>query len=174
MESANWGWVTHRAIALKRLHSSRGHLLTSKLLKIGLDTNILLRVSNRGDGQHQKVVDQLESFHVGGDELVICDQVLTELWVVATRPISANGLGATAQAVSDEIARLQSIFTVVPNSSDTFKVWLETVQQVQAVGARAHDVKLEVTYTLAGCQALYTLNQSDFQGIQSSLGLIVL
>jgi predicted nucleic acid-binding protein len=58
-----------------------------------LDTNILLRLSNPTDTQHELATAAVATLLSRGDECYVTAQVLVELWVVATRPVDVHGLG---------------------------------------------------------------------------------
>lgn len=62
-------------------------------MSVLLDTNILLRMSNKLHPMYIAEKDSVALLESTGVDLVIVPQVVYEYWVVATRPISANGLG---------------------------------------------------------------------------------
>lgn len=66
------------------------------MAKYLLDTNVVLRLSNPSDDQHELVTEAIATLLTQGDEYYLTEQVLIELWVVATRPINVNGLGWSA------------------------------------------------------------------------------
>ena len=63
------------------------------MTKYLLDTNIILRFVNPSDRQHGLVTEAVAILLEQSDECYLTAQVLTELWVVATRSIDVNGLG---------------------------------------------------------------------------------
>jgi predicted nucleic acid-binding protein len=63
------------------------------LSKVGVDTNVLLRIANPGDLRHDQAVRTVARLRFEGAKMVIVPQVLAEFWVVATRPADVNGLG---------------------------------------------------------------------------------
>ena len=78
-------------------------------MNILLDTNILTRLAEPGHVMHQAALDATASLRMQGDTLCIVPQNLYEFWVVATRPVSANGLGKTAAEATAELANLKTI-----------------------------------------------------------------
>jgi predicted nucleic acid-binding protein len=58
-----------------------------------LDTNILLRASDKTSSSYHLAVNAVARLISVGHECVITPQVLIEFWVVATRPLEVNGLG---------------------------------------------------------------------------------
>ena len=63
------------------------------MTKYLLDTNILLRASDRSSSRYDLAVNSVASLIIQGHECIITPQILIEFWVVATRPIEVNGLG---------------------------------------------------------------------------------
>ena len=61
--------------------------------RILLDTNVVLRWLERGAREHAVVVEAIRRLTLQGTQLVLAPQVLIEFWVVATRPVEANGFG---------------------------------------------------------------------------------
>src|SRR5439155_19411747 len=68
-----------------------------------------------------------------GRELHIVPQNLVELWVVATRPVE---LGMSPPAVAAELARLKSMFLLLPETPTIFPVWRPSSQSIRFRQAR--------------------------------------
>ena len=51
-----------------------------------------------------------------GRDLYIVPQNLVELWVVATRPAEQNGLGLAPTDAGAELARIKSLFFLLPET----------------------------------------------------------
>ena len=94
-----------------------------------LDTNIILRFSNPSDLQHELVTEAVATLLEQGDDCYLSPQVLTEMWVVATRPTNVNGLGwstgYTRKIIDDLLAR----FPIVDETPQIFLAWLDLVTQ---------------------------------------------
>ena len=58
-----------------------------------LDSNVLLRISQRDDPQHAAIVEALRSLIRRGCRLCYTSQTLDEFWNAATRPLDQNGFG---------------------------------------------------------------------------------
>jgi predicted nucleic acid-binding protein len=56
-----------------------------------IDTGILLRLVNRGDPLHGKVVSSIQTLHRRREELVTSAQNIAEFWNLSTRPSQARG-----------------------------------------------------------------------------------
>lgn len=62
-------------------------------MKILVDTNVLLRLTQASSPQQFEARSVLMLLEKTGFELCLVPQVLYEYWVVAKRPILVNGLG---------------------------------------------------------------------------------
>ena len=78
-------------------------------MRILLDTNILVRLSNPQDNFYQVTREAVQKLSAQNHALCIVPQCLYEYWAVTTRPMAANGLGFTAEQVTAEIERFQAI-----------------------------------------------------------------
>jgi len=72
-------------------------------MSVALDTNILTRAAQPAHPSHNQTLDALAVLKRQGEDLCIVPQNLYEFWVVATRPVAANGLAMS-------IARLKRNF----------------------------------------------------------------
>ena len=61
-------------------------------MKCLVDTNVLLRWSDKGSYQHAECAAAIEYLRQS-IETYVCAQVLIEYYVVASRPLDVNGLG---------------------------------------------------------------------------------
>src|SRR5438270_13147031 len=74
-------------------------------MNVLLDTNILARMAQPGTPACQLAHDATDALGRRGDTLYLVPQVLQELWVVATRPVAANGLGLTPAQADHRLPR---------------------------------------------------------------------
>ncbi|MGK7905665.1 MAG: type II toxin-antitoxin system VapC family toxin [Synechococcus sp.] len=135
------------------------------MTKYLLDTNVVLRLCNAADRKYKLATQAVATLLIQSDECYLTAQVLMELWVVATRPASSNGLGWTAQQTHDVIAKLLDRFPTAEETPKIFPTWLDLVTETQVIGKRAHDVHLVATMFACGIDRLLTFNPSDFNGI---------
>jgi hypothetical protein len=85
-----------------------------------------------------------------GRELHIAPQNLIELWVVATRPVTQNGLGMAPAGMAVELARIKSMFVLLPDTAAVYSAWEHLVIQ-HSVRARWRTMR---TWSLrCGCTA---------------------
>jgi len=78
-----------------------------------LDTNVVVRLMEPSAPEHVQVGNAVRTLISAGNTLVLAPQVLTELWVVATRPVEANGFGWPPGKAADVIARLRMQFPLL-------------------------------------------------------------
>jgi predicted nucleic acid-binding protein len=130
-----------------------------------LDTNVVLRLSNPSDDQHELVTEAIATLLTQGDECYLISQVLIELWVVATRPINVNGLGWSIEETRTIINQLLERFPFIEEVPQIFSTWLTLVTENQITGKRTHDVRIVASMIESGITHILTLNPKDFSGI---------
>lgn len=132
-------------------------------MNVLLDTNILTRWINPEDKQHTEAVESLRKLRIAGHVPTLVPQNLYELWVVATRPINANGLGLSPNAVSVELDRLKApLFHLLQDERMILSRWREIVSTYQVSGKPAHDARLVAAMLQHGFSCLITFNSADF------------
>ena len=131
-----------------------------------LDTNILLRASDRSSPRYDLAVNSVASLIAQGHECIITSQVLIEFWVVATRPIEVNGLGWSVERTEKKIDRLINQFTLVEETEVILIRWLELVTKYQIKGKRTHDARLMAVAIANEIDHILTFNPKDFTKIR--------
>jgi predicted nucleic acid-binding protein len=127
-----------------------------------VDTSTLLRFLQPLHSQHEVARSAIKALMDRGRELHIAPQNLVELWVVATRPAEQNGLGITPSAVAAELARLKSMFVLLPETPAIYAIWEALVTRHQVSGKPAHDARLVATMQANGLTAILTFDKSGF------------
>jgi predicted nucleic acid-binding protein len=127
-----------------------------------LDTNILVYLANSNAPEHQPSVDAIARLLAEGDRLVVAPQVLFEFWTVATRDVSANGLGWTIAQARAAIESFRARFTVLAEPPEVIDFCLDLVTTHGIRGKRIHDAHLLATMKANGVDRLLTLNVGDF------------
>lgn len=127
-----------------------------------LDTNVVLRLCNLSDVQHNLATDAVSCLLTQGDECFLTAQVLIELWVVATRPVEVNGLGWAVEQTRNTIDQLLNRFPLLEESSQIFPNWLDLVTVNRVMGKRTHDIRIVAVMLTHGITHLLTFNPSDF------------
>jgi predicted nucleic acid-binding protein len=131
-------------------------------MNVLLDTNILGRMAETGHVQHQTAVDAVALLVSRGDSPCLVPQVLYEFWVVATRPVAANGLGMTPGQAELELNRLVALYPLLPDGAAIYDEWKRLVTTYLVVGKNAHDTRLIAAMTVHGMTHLLTFNTADF------------
>ena len=107
-------------------------------MTIVLDTDVLLRTYDKSAPQHPTAMSAIAGLEEHGETLRTLPQCFYEFWVVATRPIAANGLGLEPAECSLVIRELRKLFPLIVDH-DIFDVWLELVAAHACRGKIAHD-----------------------------------
>ena len=110
-------------------------------MSVLIDTNILLR---RAQPKHPFPYAAVESIaHLLAHSAPVCfaSQNIIEFWNVATRPSGQNGLGLSHQLVAEEIATIEDLLTLLPDSPAVYTEWKRLVMQHQVTGSKVHDAR---------------------------------
>jgi predicted nucleic acid-binding protein len=97
-----------------------------------------------------------------GRELHLVPQNLMELWVVATRPDSQNGLGLSIPEATLKLTRLKSMFPLLPDTPAIYPVWEDLVIHYHVSGKPAHDARLVAAMLVHGLTAILTFDKTGF------------
>ena len=89
-------------------------------------------------------------------------QSIYEYWVVATRPVTVNGLGLTILDVDQQIQDLLTRFTLLRDERGIFAHWYELVVNNSVHGKLAHDTRMVAAMQRHGLTNLLTFNKPDF------------
>ena len=127
-----------------------------------MDSNILLRILDRGSVHHPAAMKATGTLSAAGHTLCIGTQSLIELWAVATRPIAANGLGLPPPDVRAHIDKLRPGFMLLEEPFDIADRWLELATRYAVSGKQAHDTRLATLMIAHGVTHLLTFNGTDF------------
>ena len=134
------------------------------MAKYLLDTNVILRLSNRSDAQHGLAVDAVDNLLSRGNECFLAPQALIEFWVVSTRAVDVNGLGQTPVDTRAIIERLLEQFPIIGDSPLVFWTWLKLVTDNRIEGKRSHDMRILATVPESGIDCILTFNPRGFRG----------
>jgi len=127
-----------------------------------LDTNTLLRTLQPLHPQREMVRVAIKALPARGRDLHIVPQNLFELWVVATRPVSQNGLGLSPPEATSELTRLKSMFPLLPDTPAIYPVWESLVIEYRVTGKPAHDARLVAAMMVHGLTAILTFDKAGF------------
>jgi predicted nucleic acid-binding protein len=85
-----------------------------------------------------------------------------ELWVVATGPISQNGLGLTIAEAHSELADLKAMFPLLPDTPAIYSIWESLATHFQVAGKQAHDAHLVAAMKVHGLKSILTFDRTGF------------
>jgi len=127
-----------------------------------LDTNILIRFLVPRDPLSPIAQEAVRRLTQRGDRPLVATQNLVESWVVATRPLSANGLGLTVPQASHELAQIESLFPVIHETRESLPIWRDLVTRCGVSGRQAHDARLAAVMLANDVTHILTFNGNDF------------
>ena len=131
-------------------------------MKVLLDTNLLLRLGDRGSPAHGEAVAAIDWLHAHGHQGVLVPQVLYEYWVVATRPLNVNGLGMEPVVVGQVLEKWMAAFPPLLDERGVFVRWRDLVSSFDVKGKNAHDARLVAAMQRHRVTTLVTFNTPDF------------
>ncbi len=131
-----------------------------------LDTNIVLRFTDTNSCQYDLVVNAISQILLEGDQCFITSQVIIEFWVVATRPISVNGLGWTVAETEQAVKMLINQFKLLEETPNIFLLWLNLVTTHNISGKHTHDLRIQAVMLAHNISHILTLNPKDFVKIE--------
>ncbi len=127
-----------------------------------LDTNILLRAADTSSETHSLANEAITHIIETENECIIIPQIVSEFWVVATRPLEVNGLGWTIQQTRNHVDDMLDNFTLLEDNYPIFQLWLELVTDYKIKGKRTHDLKILALMKFYNITHLLTFNPTDF------------
>ncbi|MBZ5525664.1 MAG: type II toxin-antitoxin system VapC family toxin [Acidobacteriia bacterium] len=127
-----------------------------------VDTNVLLRMTRRGDPQHQLVDKALAQLASQGTTLHYTHQNIAELWNAMTRPVARNGFGLTVADAEREVRAIEAGMIFLPDNEAVYREWRRIVVQHSVLGVQVHDARLAAAMYIHQVGHILTLNVSDF------------
>jgi predicted nucleic acid-binding protein len=127
-----------------------------------VDTNVLLAATDPARSTHSKALSVFEDRPAKGQTVVMSGQVIREYLVVATRPISANGLSLRPVDALANIAAFSAACFVVDEKETVRTKLRELIRIHDLKGKRIHDANLVATMAAYGISKVITENRGDF------------
>jgi len=127
------------------------------------DTNILVRGIHRKDPQHKEALRAIRVLRNSGDTVCIVPQNLYELWTVATRPASSNGLALTPQQADRVLTRIEQLLVLLRDTPAVYDEWRRLVSTHSTSGKASHDARLVAAMNVHGIDHVLTFNIDDFK-----------
>ncbi len=144
-------------------------------LRVLVDANVLLRQAAPADPLFGVADNALRVLTARGEELCIVPQTLYEFWAVATRPgVARGGLGWTPAQADGELARLETLFSFLPDGADVFRHWRRLVASYGVSGVNGHDARLVAAMKAHGLTHLLTFNAKDFRRYEAGENIAVM
>ena len=131
--------------------------------RYAVDTNILLRLSDRLSAQNPLIVEAMRGLGLQNAEFCFTAQNLGEFWNVSTRPITRNGFGLSIQETFWRFRSIQENMTLLPETEAVFQVWLQLLQTYEVRGTEVHDAHLAAVLEVHQVTHLLTFNGADFK-----------
>lgn len=129
-----------------------------------LDTNVLLRAIDPTNAELRAVSRQaIRELSRNGDKLCVSAQNLIEFWNVATRPVTANGLGLNASRTARNVERCETVFRLLPDLPEVFSEWKRLVMACSVVGVKVHDSRIAATMRVHQVPCILTFDKRDLQ-----------
>ena len=128
-----------------------------------LDTNVLTRLVQPAHRHHPIAAAAVPLLQQRGQELCIVPQNLYEFWVVATRPVTANGgLGMAPSTARTMLDHFETLFVLRPDTPEVYPRWKALVTTHSTSGKAAHDARLVAAMQAHAVDQILTFNTGDF------------
>lgn len=132
-------------------------------MNIFADTNIFLRLSDQNSSHFEMVTRAVATILARGDEVCFAPQSMIEFWAVASRPISANGLGLSVEIVEEKVREFSDEYVMLEETPAVYGNWLELATRHAVVGKQVHDTRLVALMSSHGVETILTINTADFK-----------
>jgi predicted nucleic acid-binding protein len=109
----------------------------------------------------------LRTLYQQGNELYVTPQNISEFWDVCTRPVDVNGLENSIAGTDRLTSRIETFFTVLPDSVEAFRAWRRLIVANEVRGAKVHDARLVAIMQVHGLKHLLTFNTADFKRFEN-------
>lgn len=126
------------------------------------DTNILLIATDSSRKNHKVAKQLFRSFIEKGYSIGISGQVIREYLVVATRPVSVNGLGLSPSQAVHNAEQFRNRCRFIEETRVSAALLQRLVVQYDLKGKRIHDANIVAAMRSLGIHHLLTENPGDF------------
>jgi predicted nucleic acid-binding protein len=131
-------------------------------MSVFVDTNVLLRSVQPSHALHNVAVRSVSALIASGEALMVTPQIIAEYWNAATRPEEKNGLGLSHDKTREELARLESFFSVLSESVEVYQEWKRLVMSHNVSGVQVHDARLVAAMRVYNISRILTFDADDF------------
>lgn len=129
-----------------------------------VDTNVLVRAQqpDTQPQEYQAARDAMNGLALRGNILHVTPLILIEFWSVLTRNAPA-GVGMSVEGAQNEIAKVRSLFTLLPDTPEVLDEWTKIVVQHNVTGSDVYDAYIAATLRVHHIPRLLTFNTADFR-----------
>jgi len=138
-----------------------------------VDTNVLLRSLQPAHSMHRAATTAIANLRASGEVLHVAAQNLMEFWRVATRPVTANGLGLPIAQAEVALQLLEAAFQIAPDTADIYAHWRRVIVAHNVIGVQVHDARLVAVMKVHRLSHLLTFNTTDFKRYEAGEGIAV-
>ena len=128
-----------------------------------LDTNILLSATDRSRPDFSAARRVFTEAVPQGYHLCISPQIIREYLVVATRPVSVNGLGLSTQNAIDNIEHFRKRTLLLEENNQSAAELLSLLSRYTITGKKIHDAHIAALMVHHVIPTLITCNIQDFE-----------
>ena len=126
------------------------------------DTNVIVRWLLPHEPLAPPAVRAIDILRRQGEVIYGGAQNLMELWSVATRPHSANGLGMTPAQAAEELNCIEGFFPLLDDAPGIYRRWRRVVEDIGVVGRQVFDARLVALMHVHSVTRILTFNTEDF------------
>lgn len=127
-----------------------------------VDTNVLLSISRRAHMTNPAATSVVDRLVFSGALAYYTLQNAAEYWNVFTRPVERNGWGMTPAAARAELAEIEAMLLLLPETEVVYARWRDLVAAYGVSGVQVHDARLVACMLANRVSHLLTLNGADF------------
>jgi predicted nucleic acid-binding protein len=131
-----------------------------------LDTNILLAATDASRDSHELAFALLDAAGSRGPRCAVSGQVIREYLAVATRPVSANGLGMKIGDALANVAQMETRLEFCEETPAVCELLQRLAQAHQVAGKALHDANIVATMTVHRVECLVTENPAVFEAYE--------
>jgi predicted nucleic acid-binding protein len=130
-----------------------------------VDTNVLLSATNTARPDHLASHRVFSRALAEGMHLCTCGQILREYLVVATRPVSVNGLGLELDVSLRNLSWFRRRLVFFTETEAVHQALISLAEARGLRGKHLHDGNIAALMSCSGISYLITNNPGDFAAI---------
>ena len=143
-------------------------MATATVDDVLIDTNVLLEATDERRRHHADAVALLES----GAAFTVSAQVIREYLAVATRPVTANGLGLPMADALANVREFRRDIRLLPEERPVLPSFLDLLARIPCSGKRVHDAHIVATAIAHRVRTIVSLNPDDLSCFTPNVAVI--